>query len=117
MLAQKNNLKCIKMIDFGLSKQLKDSHTSMHTMSGSPYYIAPEVFLQSYHLSIDIWSMGVVCYILLAGYSPFFDDDQNKLFEKIKRGKISKMLSNFHLNVYEAFYNLMFMLILHIYIS
>ena len=54
MLAKPDNLKCIKMIDFGLSKQLKDQDSSMHTMSGSPYYIAPEVFLQSYHLSSDL---------------------------------------------------------------
>jgi serine/threonine protein kinase len=45
MLAKSNDITCIKMIDFGLSKQLKDQNTSMHTMSGSPYYIAPEVFL------------------------------------------------------------------------
>ena len=44
MLYKDNDLTCIKMIDFGLSKDFSDGDT-MHTMSGSPYYIAPEVFL------------------------------------------------------------------------
>ena len=44
MLYKENNLNCIKMIDFGLSKDFSGGDT-MHTMSGSPYYIAPEVFL------------------------------------------------------------------------
>ena len=44
---------------------------TMHTMSGSPYYIAPEVFLQKYNSKIDIWSMGVVLYIMLSGKVPF----------------------------------------------
>ena len=44
MLCKANDLSCVKMIDFGLSKDFSESNT-MHTMSGSPYYIAPEVFL------------------------------------------------------------------------
>ena len=48
MLYKENDLQCIKMIDFGLSKDFSENQT-MHTMSGSPYYIAPEVFLQKYN--------------------------------------------------------------------
>ena len=70
MLSKENDLSCIKMIDFGLSKDFSEANT-MHTMSGSPYYIAPEVFLQKYNQKIDIWSMGVVLYIMLSGKVPF----------------------------------------------
>ena len=87
MLAKPDNLKCIKMIDFGLSKQLKDHDSSMHTMSGSPYYIAPEVFLQSYHLSIDIWSMGVVLYIMLSGKVPFPGRTEPEIIHNVMKGE------------------------------
>jgi serine/threonine protein kinase len=40
-----------------------------------------------YGTEVDIWSMGVICYVLLAGYPPFYDEDQKKLFKKIKEGK------------------------------
>jgi len=70
MLYKKDDMTCIKMIDFGLSKDYSAQDT-MHTMSGSPYYIAPEVFLQKYNSKIDIWSMGVVLYIMLSGKVPF----------------------------------------------
>jgi serine/threonine protein kinase len=36
---------------------------------------------------VDIWSMGVICYVLLAGYPPFYDEDQKRLFKKIKEGR------------------------------
>lgn len=87
MLAKSNDITCIKMIDFGLSKQLKDQQTSMHTMSGSPYYIAPEVFLQSYHLSIDIWSTGVVLYIMLSGKVPFPGKTEPEIIHNVMRGE------------------------------
>ena len=40
-----------------------------------------------YGCEVDIWSMGVICYVLLAGYPPFYDEDQKKLFKKIKEGR------------------------------
>lgn len=70
MLSKKGDLTCIKMIDFGLSKDFSEQNT-MNSMNGSPYYIAPEVFLQKYNMKIDIWSMGVVIYIMLSGKVPF----------------------------------------------
>ena len=51
-------------------------------------YVAPEILLgEPYGTEVDIWSMGVICYVLLAGYPPFYDEDQKKLFKKIKEGK------------------------------
>ena len=87
MMSKSGDLTCIKMIDFGLSKALKDQDESMHTMSGSPYYIAPEVFLQSYHLSIDIWSMGVVLYIMLSGKVPFPGRTEPEIIHNVMKGE------------------------------
>ena len=56
----------LKLIDFGLSKHY-DSHETFHQMVGSAYYIAPEVVTGSYDQRCDIWSLGVICYILLTG--------------------------------------------------
>ena len=51
-------------------------------------YVAPEILRgDPYGTEVDIWSMGVICYVLLAGYPPFYDEDQKKLFRKIKEGK------------------------------
>jgi serine/threonine protein kinase len=48
-------------------------------------YVAPEILRgDKYGAEVDIWSMGVITYVLLAGYPPFYDDDQKKLFKKIK---------------------------------
>jgi serine/threonine protein kinase len=50
--------------------------------------VAPEILRgDRYGTEVDIWSMGVICYVLLAGYPPFYDEDQKKLFKKIKEGK------------------------------
>lgn len=40
-----------------------------------------------YGCEVDVWSMGVICYVLLAGYPPFYDEDQKRLFKKIKEGR------------------------------
>ena len=90
MLARKNDLSCIKVIDFGLSKDFSSSDT-MKTMSGSPYYIAPEVFLQEYTNKIDIWSLGVVLYIMLSGKVPFPGNSELEIIGNVIKG-------DFHFN-------------------
>ena len=59
----------------------------MHTMSGSPYYIAPEVFLQRYHMSVDIWSTGVVLYIMLSGKVPFPGRTETEIIQNVMKGE------------------------------
>lgn len=86
MLFKKGDLSCIKMIDFGLSKDFSEQ-TTMHTMSGSPYYIAPEVFLQKYNMKIDIWSMGVVLYIMLSGKVPFPGRTEPEIIQNVIKGE------------------------------
>ena len=70
----------------------------MLTMIGSPYYIAPEVFLQNYYDKIDIWSMGVVLYIMLSGKVPFPGRTEPEIIQNVMKGQ-------FHFN-HPAFENL-----------
>eukprot|EP01112_Ceratiomyxa_fruticulosa_P009706 TRINITY_DN2543_c0_g1_i1.p1 TRINITY_DN2543_c0_g1~~TRINITY_DN2543_c0_g1_i1.p1 ORF type:complete len:355 (-),score=77.62 TRINITY_DN2543_c0_g1_i1:115-1179(-) len=73
----------IKIADFGLSKIFGEGST-LETSCGTPDYVAPEVLTgQSYDNSVDLWSIGVITYILLCGFPPFYAETQNQLFEKI----------------------------------
>jgi calcium-dependent protein kinase len=60
----------IKIIDFGTSQHFVTDQ-SMSQKFGTPYYIAPEVLKKKYNAKCDIWSIGVIMYILLSGYPPF----------------------------------------------
>lgn len=63
---------------------------ALKTQCGTPGYVAPEILsTQPYGKAVDMWSIGVITYILLGGYPPFYDDNQKVLFEKIKRGEYS----------------------------
>ena len=77
----------LKLIDFGLSKQVKNQ--KMKTIVGTPYYVAPEVLAGKYNTKCDIWSLGVIMYILLSGYLPFSGDKDNEVFEKVKNATYS----------------------------
>ena len=58
------------------------------TACGTPGYVAPEILRgDKYGPEVDIWSLGVIFYVMLAGYPPFYDEDQRKLFKKIKEGR------------------------------
>jgi len=72
----------IKVADFGLSKDFDKDKLS--TSCGSPGYVAPEVLMcDTYDKSVDMWSIGVILYILLCGYPPFYADTDPALFKKI----------------------------------
>lgn len=78
----------IKITDFGLAK-LKGAKGdgTMETACGTPGYVAPEVLKkQKYTASVDIWSMGVILYILLCGFPPFYDENTAALYKQIKSG-------------------------------
>eukprot|EP00826_Nyctotherus_ovalis_P049631 TRINITY_DN6013_c0_g1_i21.p1 TRINITY_DN6013_c0_g1~~TRINITY_DN6013_c0_g1_i21.p1 ORF type:complete len:422 (+),score=103.74 TRINITY_DN6013_c0_g1_i21:427-1692(+) len=75
----------IKTINFGLSKLL-DPDLKMLLRLGDPLYIAPEVFLKTCTAKSDVWSCGVILYILLSGIPPFIAATRSKLFHKIQRG-------------------------------
>ncbi|XP_069612402.1 probable myosin light chain kinase DDB_G0271550 [Ranitomeya imitator] len=75
----------IMITDFGLSKM--EETGIMSTACGTPGYVAPEVLAQKpYSKAVDCWSIGVITYILLCGYPPFYEESESKLFEKIKDG-------------------------------
>uniref|UniRef100_A0A7S3JUW6 Calmodulin n=2 Tax=Aureoumbra lagunensis TaxID=44058 RepID=A0A7S3JUW6_9STRA len=82
----------LKVIDFGLGKlNSQDAENSsnilMHTRVGTPYYIAPEVLRRDYTSKCDVWSVGVIAYILLCGYPPFYGDNDRDIFRRVSAGK------------------------------
>jgi calcium-dependent protein kinase len=78
----------IKLIDFGLSSTFgKKKHKHMHTVVGTPYYIAPEVLDGSYKKECDIWSLGVLMYIVLTSIPPFAGSSHAEIFAAIRNGK------------------------------
>lgn len=83
----------IKISDFGLAKQSKDYPRRLprsHSICGSDFYLAPEVIKQDeYGREIDIWAVGVVCYVLLSGSLPFFHNILHKLYRAIVERDLS----------------------------
>lgn len=82
ILFKRHNDDQIKLIDFGLSKQLEEGEV-MKKKLGTPYYLAPEVLEENYGKEVDLWSLGVVAYVLLWGYPPFYGQDAKELFTNI----------------------------------
>jgi len=78
----------VVIADFGLSKAFDDGNP-LKTSCGTPDYVAPEVITAEgeYDASVDMWSCGVITYVLLCGFSPFLSLDQTGLFEKIMKAE------------------------------
>ena len=76
----------VKIADFGFAKRCVGPKC-LKTQCGTPGYVAPEILEGfKYDYSADMWSVGVILYILLGGYPPFYEENQNTLFKKIKKG-------------------------------
>ncbi|GLI71611.1 hypothetical protein VaNZ11_016876 [Volvox africanus] len=90
LLAKQEDISLVKIADFGLAKHAVNG---MQTICGTPQYVAPEVIVGAkghvYGPGVDMWSAGVVLYILLGGYPPFWSDSEPQLFDMIRKGKYS----------------------------
>lgn len=75
----------LKIIDFGMSKSLRRREYLKH-LRGTPYYIAPEVLSGQYSECCDMWSIGVVMFVMLFGFPPFHGENDHVIFRKIKAG-------------------------------
>lgn len=88
------NCSILKLIDFGYAKEFNAADNKFKDMLGSPLFIAPEIVKkQPYDLKCDIWSCGIICYILLCGKIPYGNvenDNLQTLFNKIKSKEFSK---------------------------
>lgn len=72
----------LKAIDFGLSTFYTEGSV-LHDLVGSPYYMAPEVLRRQYSKAADIWSCGVILYILLCGWPPFYGGNAQQIFRAV----------------------------------
>ena len=78
----------LKLIDFGLSTHFTPGH-KLSRVVGSSYYIAPEVLKKSYTAACDLWSLGVIVYMLLSGSPPFFGSNEERIKASILNGEYS----------------------------
>jgi len=78
----------LKLIDFGLSSKFKDGE-AMSSRAGTPYYVSPQVLAGKYNHLSDLWSAGVIMYILLCGAPPFFGHTDQEVLAKVKHGHLS----------------------------
>lgn len=87
LLASKAKGAAVKLADFGLAIEVQGDQQAWFGFAGTPGYLSPEVLRKDpYGKPVDIWACGVVLYILLVGYPPFWDEDQHRLYAQIKAG-------------------------------
>ncbi|XP_068992835.1 calcium/calmodulin-dependent protein kinase II isoform X3 [Neodiprion pinetum] len=87
LLASKAKGAAVKLADFGLAIEVQGEQQAWFGFAGTPGYLSPEVLKKEpYGKPVDIWACGVILYILLVGYPPFWDEDQHRLYAQIKAG-------------------------------
>ena len=86
---EKNGCLQVKLIDFGTAKIFEKGHQE-NKYVGSSYYMAPEIIKRKYDEKCDLWSIGVIMYILLTGRPPFDGNDDDEILENVKKGVFDK---------------------------
>ncbi|XP_023202079.1 calcium/calmodulin-dependent protein kinase type II delta 1 chain isoform X2 [Xiphophorus maculatus] len=87
LLASKLKGAAVKLADFGLAIEVQGDQQAWFGFAGTPGYLSPEVLRKDpYSKPVDMWACGVILYILLVGYPPFWDEDQHRLYQQIKAG-------------------------------
>uniref|UniRef100_A0A8C5BKR6 calcium/calmodulin-dependent protein kinase n=1 Tax=Gadus morhua TaxID=8049 RepID=A0A8C5BKR6_GADMO len=87
LLASKLKGAAVKLADFGLAIEVQSEQQAWFGFAGTPGYLSPEVLRKDpYGKPVDMWACGVILYILLVGYPPFWDEDQHRLYQQIKAG-------------------------------
>ena len=87
LLLSESDDSTVKIADFGFAKKVYEKN-SLTTQCGTPGYVAPEILEGTpYDERADMWSVGVILYILLGGYPPFIESTQRDLFRKIRKGE------------------------------
>ncbi|XP_073762545.1 calcium/calmodulin-dependent protein kinase type II delta 1 chain isoform X6 [Danio rerio] len=87
LLASKLKGAAVKLADFGLAIEVQGDQQAWFGFAGTPGYLSPEVLRKEpYGKPVDMWACGVILYILLVGYPPFWDEDQHRLYQQIKAG-------------------------------
>ncbi|CAH9077645.1 unnamed protein product [Cuscuta europaea] len=87
LLVTKDDQSPLKATDFGLSIFIEEGRV-LRDIVGSAYYIAPEVLTRNYGKEIDVWSAGVILYILLSGFPPFYAETENGIFKAILKARL-----------------------------
>ena len=78
----------VKLADFGSADWVGEEGT-LSGVVGTPYYVAPEVVMgRDYNEKVDVWSAGVVLYVLLAGFPPFYGETAEEIFQAVVRGNL-----------------------------
>jgi calcium-dependent protein kinase len=78
----------LKLIDFGLACKCSKDQV-LTTKAGTPYYVAPQVLSGKYDMAADMWSLGVILYVVLCGYPPFYGDTDAEILAKVRLGNFS----------------------------
>lgn len=88
VLSNKDHDANLKLIDFGTSREV-EGNQKLQARMGTAYYIAPEVLRKNYDVKCDIWSCGIILYVLLCGYPPFNGSTEKKIIQRILKGQFT----------------------------